>query len=189
MANKHGHFFPPHDGPIPLIRRPDGYFETATPLIYHDPKGKEWTAPLGTITDGASIPSLIAGAFGGTLNTEFFFAAIVHDAYCAIANQGGSSYQIETWQDTHRMFYHACRANGTSFKKANTMYIGVRLGGPRWSFQSQPFTNLSQVDSKVLEKEMDFCEKWAESRGDSLTLEEIDQWMDLREPLLLEGNI
>ncbi len=186
MANKHGQFSPPHDGPITLIRRPDAYFETATELIYRDPAGKAWTAPIGTITDGASIPGLIAGAFGGMLNPEFFFAAIVHDAYCAEANEGGPSYQIETWQDTHRMFYHACRANGTGLRKASTMYIGVRLGGPRWSFQSQPFTDLSQVDQSVLEKEMEFCEKWVEDRGDDLTLDEIDRWMDAREPLLFE---
>ena len=180
-----GQFMPSHLVEIDLIQRADGQFDTPVNIIYQDPNGKDWLAPAGTITDGASIPNLFAGFFGGKLNKEFLFAAIVHDAYCAIANEGGPSYQIETWQDTHHMFYHACLANGTNRTKASTMYAGVRLGGPRWSLQGEAFTDLSQVSAEVLQNEMAYCKDWIESKGDTLTLEEIDQWMTDREAGLL----
>ncbi len=186
MSNSIGSFVPSHNTEIGLIRREDGDFNTPEVIKFKDPNGKVWTAPAGTITDGASIPSIFAGFFGGKLNKKHLFAAIVHDAYCGEANAGGPSYQIETWQDTHRMFHKACIANGTRRVKANTMYAGVRLGGPRWSFKNQPFNDLSNVDPKVMEQEMKDCKKWIEDNGEHLTLEHIDQWMEDRESELMK---
>ncbi len=184
-ASENGFFSPSHTLSIDLIERPDGQFDTPVDVVYTDPNGKVWTAPARTITDGASIPSLISGLFGGKLNEEFLFAAIVHDAYCARANEGGPVYQVETWQDTHHMFYHACLANGTGIVKANTMYAGVRLGGPRWPFNGKACVDLSGCDEEVLRNEMDYCKSWIEAGGESLTLEDIDRWMEEREPALL----
>lgn len=106
---------------------------------------------------------------------KHLFSAIVHDAYCAEANKENPSYQTERWEDTHQMFYHACFSNGRSLTKASTMYAAVRLGGPRWSFKGEPFTDLSGVNKELLLNEMELCEKWIKSKGNSLTLEEIDK--------------
>ena len=185
MSDFNGTFSPSHTTPLALIPRPDGQFDTPVTVAYRDPDGKVWTAPAGTITDGASIPSVVASFFGGKLNEEFLFAAIVHDAYCAHANEGGPVYQIERWEDTHKMFYKACLANGTGIIKANTMYAGVRLGGPRWPFNGEPCVDLSGCDEDVLRNEMEYCKSWIEAGGESLTLEDIDRWMEDREPALL----
>ncbi len=186
MTTENGHFTPSHSTDLKLIKRPDGDFDTPIEISYQDPNGKVWTAPAGTITDGASIPSLFAHFFGGKLNEKHLYAAIVHDAYCAIANEGGPVYQVERWEDTHRMFHKACLANGTERIKANTMYAGVRLGGPRWPFQGETFTDLSSVQENVLSEEMEHCKEWIESQGESLELDAIDQWMEDREKDLLK---
>ncbi len=187
-ATKGGFFTPSHLTQIDLTTRSDGQFDTLIDIIFEDPNGKQWTAPAGTITDGASIPSVIASFFGGKLNREHLFAAIVHDAYCAEANTGGPSFQIESWEDTHRMFYHACIANGTNRIKAGTMYAGVRLGGPRWSLDGQNLTTLSRLDPEVIQAEMSYCKDWIEQEGDTLTLDDIDRWMAEREGLLLQSK-
>lgn len=120
------------------------------------------------------------------MNKKHLFAAIVHDAYCGRANAGKSSYQIETWQATHKMFHSACIANGTRRVKANTMYAGVRLGGPRWEIAGEKFNDLSNVSPTVLKAEMEYCKNWIESEGENLTLQEIDAWMDEREIEILK---
>jgi len=189
MSDSNGTFSPSHKSEINLIQRTDGDFDTPIEIVFQYPNGKIWSAPVGTITDGASIPSIFASFFGGKLNKKHLFAAIVHDAYCGRANAGGSSYQIERWQDTHRMFHKACLANGTRRVKANTMYAGVRLGGPRWPFNNEPFNDLSGVDPKVMHQEMIDCKNWIEANGDNLSIEEIDQWMQDREPELMKSVV
>lgn len=183
--NKENSFTPSPTTALALIERSDGHFDTSVKIRYRDPNGKVWKAPAETVTDGASIPRLFKGFFGGRLNEEYLFAAIVHDAYCAAANAESPLYQSERWQDTHRMFYNACLNNGASRTKASTMYAAVRLAGPRWPFQDEPFTSLSDVEDSVLLEEMKRCEAWIISKGDSVTLEEIDTWMDSREQQLL----
>ena len=189
MKSKIGTFAPSHKSEINLIKRNDGDFDTPITIEFQDPNGKIWTAPAGTITDGASIPSIFASFFGGKLNKKHLFAAIVHDAYCGRANANGPSYQIERWQDTHRMFHKACIANGTKRVKANTMYAGVRLGGPRWPFKNEPFNDLSMVDPKVMHQEMTYCKNWIEENGELLNIEDIDKWMDDREAEIMKHAI
>ncbi len=186
MLTQSGHFTPNHATQLSFINRPDGQFDTIVDVSFHAPDGKVWTAPAGTITDGASIPGVVADFFGGKLNHEFLFAAIVHDAYCGESNAHLPVYQAEKWEETHRMFYHACLANGTRRLKAKVMYAGVRLGGPRWSFNERPFNDLSSVSDTVIRQEMEYCKQWIEAQEESLSLEAIDQWMDEREAEILK---
>jgi len=187
-SNKNESFSPSHTKGIDLVERADGYFDTPVDIKYLGPDGKVWKAPAGTITDGASIPNVFTRFFGGKLSEKHLFAAIVHDAYCAEANKGNPPFQTESWEDTHHMFYYACISNGRSITKASTMYAAVRLGGPRWSFNGEPFTDLSSVDEELLLEEMTLCENWIKSEGSTLTLEEIDVWMEEREQFLLKGE-
>ncbi|UOB16696.1 DUF1353 domain-containing protein [Abyssalbus ytuae] len=182
-------FNPSHTTLIDLIKREDGYFNVPVEINYRDPEGKIWIAPVGTITDGASIPSLFESFFGGKLNKDFLFAAILHDAYCAIANENATSYHTERWEDTHHMFYKACINNGTDITTAGIMYAAVRLGGPRWPFQNEPYINIyEKVEDSILIKEMKECKDWIISKGDTLKLKHIDEWMDEREKIFLKEN-
>ena len=158
-----------------------------TPSFAEDWRG--FRGPLGNANaaDGASIPSYFTKLFGGKMNKKHLFAAIVHDAYCGIANNGKSSYQVESWKNTHHMFYHACRKNGTDDTRAGTMYAAVRLGGPRWSSDGKPVKDLSAVDKDDLMKAMQDCIKWIAAKKGTATLEEIDNWMDKLEADLLKN--
>ncbi len=105
----------------------------AEPVTFIDADGKEWNAPVGTMTDGASVPRPALIITNGRIRDEFMGAAVVHDAYCQIDNADRKPpYHSETWRDVHRMFYEACLAGGTSRAKALVMYAGVRYFGPRW---------------------------------------------------------
>ncbi|MFK7804177.1 MAG: DUF1353 domain-containing protein [Anaerolineae bacterium] len=101
-------------------------------FVYVDSRGKVWTAPAGTITDGASIPQAFLSATGDRLDGAYLDAAVIHDAYCGIDNAELATYQQETWQYVHYVFYEALLTNGMSEQQAKIMYTAVYLGGPRW---------------------------------------------------------
>lgn len=170
-------FTPIHTTELALVPREDGQFDTPIELTYRDLNDKVWKAPAGTITDGASIPSYFTDLFGGKMNKKHLFAAIIHDAYCGIANNGQSSYQVESWQDTHHMFYYACLKNGTDKTRAGTMYAAVRLGGPRWSANGEPVDDLSKVGKVALTKAMNETMAWITAKRGAVSLEEIDEWL------------
>lgn len=109
------------------------FFHTSEELKFVDAKRRHWVAPVRTLTDGASIPSMFIEVIGDPRSKEFINAATVHDAYCATGNENGAYYHTASWQDVHRMFYDALRVGGTPAVKAKTMYAGVYLGGPRWA--------------------------------------------------------
>jgi hypothetical protein len=91
---------------------------------YVDPRGKHWTAPTGSVINGASIPSMFWSVIGGPFEGRFRKASVLHDAAC--------DEQTESWQDVHQMFYDACRCSRVGVGKAQTMYWAVYHFGPRW---------------------------------------------------------
>lgn len=95
---------------------------------FKDSDGKVWTAPRGTIINGASIPAAL-WTFGPPYIGGYRFASVVHDHYCVT--------QTETWQATHFMFYEACRAGGVGLLKSKAMYAAVYIGGPRWKMKKR----------------------------------------------------
>jgi len=103
------------------------------PVTFTDEGGRDWTAPAGTLTDGASVPRLALPVSDGRFDTRFLKAAVVHDAYCQKDNMGRNPpFQSQTWRDTHRMFHAACLAGGTPRGRARAMFAAVWYGGPRW---------------------------------------------------------
>lgn len=90
---------------------------------FKDSDGKVWTAPRGSVVNGASIPAAL-WTFGPPYVGDYRFASVIHDHYCVS--------QTETWEDTHYMFYEACRAGGVGLIKAKAMWAAVHFGGPRW---------------------------------------------------------
>ncbi len=91
---------------------------------YVDPQDKQWTAPAGSVINGASIPSVFWSVIGGPFEGRFRKASVLHDAAC--------DQQTESWQDVHRMFFDACRCSRVGIGKAQTMYWAVYHFGPRW---------------------------------------------------------
>ena len=105
---------------------PDGRrFSLGHDFDYIDQSGRAWQAPLGFITDGASIPMPFWSVIGGPYEGLYREAAVVHDAGCCA--------QTVPWQDVHHMFYNAMRCSGVSRAKAKTMFFAVWVGGPRWT--------------------------------------------------------
>ena len=95
-----------------------------------DPRGVHWDAPAGYITNGASIPQSLWVVVGGPFDGPYRDAAFLHDYYCEA--------KIRSSDDTHRMYYEAAVARGTSENIASTMYAGLIFGGPKWELVAPP---------------------------------------------------
>jgi hypothetical protein len=105
---------------------PDGRrFSLLHEFTYVDQSGRRWEAPMGLITDGASIPMPFWTVIGGPFEGLYREAAVVHDAGCCA--------QMQPWEDVHHMFYDAMRCSGVEEGKAKTMFLAVRSFGPRWT--------------------------------------------------------
>jgi hypothetical protein len=89
-----------------------------------DGNGKMWTAPEGSVIDGASIPRFFWRAVGGPFSGRYREPSVIHDVYCVT--------RTESHEDVHRMFHEAMLCNGVGEKKAWSMYKGVRWFGPKW---------------------------------------------------------
>lgn len=102
----------------------DVEMELVDDFHYIDSNSKRWTAPTGSVINGASIPSMFWSVIGGPFEGRFRNASVLHDSACEM--------QRESWQDVHRMFYDACRCSRVGVGKAQTMYWAVYHFGPRW---------------------------------------------------------
>jgi hypothetical protein len=87
---------------------------------YEDPDGRRWSASVGEIIDGASIPAPLWSMVGSPYTGEYRRAAVVHDAAC------GNPAVVR--KEADKMFYFACLAGGCSNRQAELMYAGVRIG-------------------------------------------------------------
>lgn len=91
---------------------------------YVGPDSTVWIAPKGSKVDGASIPGFAWSIIGGPFEGAYRKASVIHDVAC--------DKRSKPWQDVHRAFYTAMRAEGTNPIKAKIMYAAVYHFGPRW---------------------------------------------------------
>ena len=168
---------------IRILGKPHVYARLATPLSFTDPAGAVWTAPRGTLTDGASIPPVFVPLIGEPRRAEFLSPAALHDAYCGAGNEDLPQFRTRSWEETHRMFFHGLLAAGVPPAKAKVMFAAVYLGGPRWD---DPARSLDTVPDAVLRREMEACLRFIEE--DRPSLAEIEAWMRRREPTLLSAT-
>ncbi|MEM7802380.1 MAG: DUF1353 domain-containing protein [Chloroflexota bacterium] len=149
-------------------------------FYFIDSLGHEWHAPAGTITDGASIPQAFLSVIGDKFHPDFLDAAVVHDAYCGWENIGGPSFQAESWEYVHYMFYEALLTNGVPEEKAKVMFTAVYIGGPRWgdgleangdAGWSTPGLNLQTVEDEEAKLEAQMAE-----------LEAMAEWIETENP-------
>ncbi|MDF1854519.1 DUF1353 domain-containing protein [Pseudooceanicola sp.] len=117
---------------VSLPGRPYAFHPTREALEFVDGMGRHWRAPVGTLTDGASIPVVFAQIIGNPTSREFVNAAAMHDAICGIGNTELPGFHDATWEATHRMFYDGLRVGGTDEIRSKLMFAAVYLGGPRW---------------------------------------------------------
>ncbi|MBU2581520.1 MAG: DUF1353 domain-containing protein [Alphaproteobacteria bacterium] len=91
---------------------------------FKDSTGRVWTAPAGTVSDGASIPQSIWAVIGDPFSGKLRGPSILHDHYVQTKER--------SWEDTHKMFYEALVAAGVSRSRAQIVYSTVYQFGPRW---------------------------------------------------------
>lgn len=152
-------------------------------LTFTDADDREWTAPKGALTDGASVPRFALSVTDGRFAKEFVKAAVLHDAYASDDNKDLDQYHQRSWQDVHRMFYDACIADGTSKTKAQIMFAAVWLAGDRWD---EPERMLGQFRTASLQAEFDECKEWIEQ--DDRTIEEVEEMLHEHEQALFRHD-
>ena len=96
----------------------------AKEFSFEDSTGLFWYAHVGDVTNGASIPRQFKIIVGGSYQTPYLIASVLHDIYC--------SNKSRTWQATDKMFLEALRTNGVSKIKSYSMFLAVWFFGPHW---------------------------------------------------------
>lgn len=105
---------------------PDGRtLRLAKDLTYLDPDGLLWTAPAGTLSDGASIPRALWSVLGSPFDSQGRRAHIIHDYY--------TTTRSRDWRVLNKAFYFMLRADGMPETKAKLFYSAVSQFGPRWN--------------------------------------------------------
>jgi hypothetical protein len=94
---------------------------------FRDGNGRVWTAPMGAVLDGWSVPRELRAVPGLPLDYEYRKAAVLHDHY--------SLTRAEPWRAVHRMLHAAALAEGIPPIEANTLYMTIYASGWRWEPQ------------------------------------------------------
>jgi hypothetical protein len=99
--------------------------EVVKPFGFVDSQARKWEVPVGTKTDGASIPRALWSLVGSPFTGAYREAAVIHDRYCQT--------KLRSWSDTHDAFYEAMLASGVDKQQALLMWAAVYRFGPRWT--------------------------------------------------------
>ena len=94
---------------------------------FTDKDGVIWQAHKNDIPNGSSIPRVFWSAVGSPYVGKHRNASIVHDKYCKLREKSGKSHK-----QVHQMYYQACLVGGVGRFKAKLMYLGIKVGGPKW---------------------------------------------------------
>ncbi|ADO48558.1 DUF1353 domain-containing protein [[Enterobacter] lignolyticus] len=98
---------------------PDRNMVLTEDFYYTDPSSRVWSAPAGSVINGASIPQALWSTVGSPYIGDYRLASVVHDVACT---QGANRKEADI------MFYYACLAGGCSPDRARVFYLGVRIG-------------------------------------------------------------
>lgn len=101
---------------------PDGTNVAVTePFTYYDSYGNAWSVPVGTISDGASIPRPLWSTLGAPLTGKYRAAALIHDFIYRS--------QSATRDVADQVLLDAMHACGVEDVLARTIFEGVHLAG------------------------------------------------------------
>jgi hypothetical protein len=98
-------------------------------VTFTDSNGKVWTAPKGSIIDGASIPRFFWRVIGSPFVGNYRRATVIHDVYC--------NTRSEPHEDVHSMFLEGMTCDNVCRLKAGIMYEAVDNHGPKWDSKGQ----------------------------------------------------
>lgn len=149
-------------------------------LVFVDTKGYAWTAQVGTLTDGASVPRAALPVTNGRFDQRFLKAAVVHDAYCQEDNKDGPTYQTKPWRTVHKMFHEGCLAGGTPKITAKLMYNAVLWFGPRWDEPEKALERIPEADRRA---GFAASKRWVEETDPSV--EAIEEDVENREQTII----
>jgi hypothetical protein len=158
---------------------PDGRTMTLmNELRYTDPDGTVWTAPAGSVVDGASIPRSLWSVMGGPFEGKYRNASVLHDvAY---------DRHERPWQDCDRMFYNAMRCSGVGAVEAGTMYYSLFKFGRHWKFPIRKAKPLSKKDRMALAEPAEPVEVARAIPVDSNQVDQARDWIRNSDPSLEE---
>ncbi len=148
---------------------------------YEDAQGNRWSAPVGSLIDGASIPAPLWSVVGSPYTGEYRRASIVHDIACEDPNIPR--------EQADKMFYFACLAGGCPVLQAQLLYAGVRIGawvpGVRfWSDSAaqQPLVMRGLVEPTITDQSIQTTFREIavdiESRSDTLSFQDLERLVD-----------
>ncbi len=154
-------------------------------FFYVDPYNRRWSAPAGSVVDGASIPAAFWTIVGGPFEGRYRKASVVHDVGC--------HEMTASWEDVHRMFFDACVCGGVDLQTAKILYYAVYHFGPRWEpvvetvLETHPDAQGQPVQEQVQRRGM------RRTRPAPPTAEEVQQVVELIEeenpaPAVLEDT-
>ena len=106
-----------------------GQFRLVGPPLVAVVAGQTLEVPVGFTTDGASIPPLFWPMVGHPYSPSSLRAAILHDFLCRTRPAGFSSILV------HRIFFETLMVDGCARPRAWSMWLAVRVFGPRWPAQ------------------------------------------------------
>jgi len=150
----------------------DRDMELKAVFSYIDPDNKQWTAKIGDVVNGASIPPLLwGGLLGSPFVGDYRRATVLHDVAC--------DKQTEPSAAVHRMFYHAMLCDGVRQAKAYKIYKAVDWFGPDWGAERKPKTALQEQTIENLDRLEEAIEKALEELGPDAPLEELNAVVDV----------
>jgi len=85
---------------------------------------RRWTAPKGSVIDGASVPRVMWNIFGSPFIGKYRRASVMHDVYCKTREHSS--------EETHQMFYEAMLCDKVPRIKAWAWAKAVKRWGPQW---------------------------------------------------------
>lgn len=147
---------------------------------YEDPGGVRWLAPNGSVVNGASIPRAFWTLVGSPFTGKYRRASIVHDVAC------GSREQPD--RAVHRMFYHACRADGLDDFTAKTMYVAIRRFGPKWRTRAEIEAGVPlpaaaaapPMDEQAAQAQLEAIRNEIKAQGADLSIDELERTVDVQ---------
>ena len=145
-------------------------------FAYVDAEEHRWTAPAGSVVNGATIPPAFWTFIGGPFEGKYRNASVIHDVGCV--------EMTATWEDVHRMFYEACRCGGVSESTAKILYYAVYHFGPRWEPVTETVLETRETDDgRVVQEEVTVM-RMVRTDPPPPTLEEVEQ----TKALIMEEN-
>jgi hypothetical protein len=101
--------------------------ELTEPVTYVDAAGIRWTAPKGSVIDGAFIPRPLWNIVGTPFTGAYRKASVIHEFSCRNMSR--------PWQEVHHVLLQAALAEGNDAFHSKLLYGAVYAWGPRWEMR------------------------------------------------------